>query len=157
VAVATKLVERSPMKFEFITPKSDTMQPLAPSGITSPIHPIETSTPPDDSRRRDTGPMSQRAFVLSIYRSQEYKHRTLIRQSPLHGPWPKAADDIDTFVYDALKQVVPKGSASEALCDWETGDQLSDEVATLRSKSESHSTHRQRRIARSAKVRRVVE
>ncbi len=135
--MAADLVKRSPLTVEYITDKFDTAHSLASSAITPPIQPIETPNGPDTSYKRDTQYMSQKSFVLNIFPSDGYKHKTFIRQSPLHGPWPKAGLEKETFVYNALREVMPDGPGAEAFCDWQTGGQLSDEARMERSQEES--------------------
>ena len=158
--MARELVLRSPMRFELLTDKADAARPLAGSpGITSPVEPLEAAaaaetTPP---LRRETRQLSQKAFVLHIHPHADYRHKTTIRRSPLHGPWPD--DDGDargSLVYYALGEVVPDGPARDALCDWQTGGQLSDRARLRRSQpSDYRSAHIQERLARRAHAART--
>ena len=139
--MARNLVMRSPMRFEFITDKAGALRPPAGSpDITSPVEPMETSEPPPESLRRETRQLSQKAFVLHIHARADYQHKTMIRRSPLHGPWPGDEDDAATtsLVYNALREVVPDGPGRDALCDWQTGGQLSDQARLQRSQPSSY-------------------
>lgn len=139
------------MKYEFVTSRSDSIQPWGAPGITSPVEPILASTPsPNNTSKHTTDHLSQKSFEMHIFPSPGYKHKTTIRYAPVHGPWPEEdRKERDSFVYNALRAVVPKGIAAEALCDWETGGQLSDEARVLRAQSdapaEAHVLERQRR------------
>ncbi len=88
--MAADLVRRSPLTVEFITDKFDTaQQPLAPASFTSPIQPIETSAAAAPATETRSGArVSHRSFVLGVFPADGYRHKTTIRQSPLHGPWP---------------------------------------------------------------------
>jgi len=134
--MAAKLVDRSPLTIEFVADKKDSMQPWTSPAITMPIQPIETAKKAAGGPK-DLGRVSQKSFVLSIYSSGDnYKHKTIVRRAPLHGPWPNSGDEKNTFVYNALKDVVPDGLGTEGLCDWHTGGQLSDDARIQRSEEE---------------------
>lgn len=114
-----------------------------------------------------TAPEPQRSdivktFTMHINPSQSYyEHKTNIRLSPTHGPWPKAAsaqtrrEDRD-FVFMALRDVVPKSMAGPGLCDWHTGAQLSEEPVSMRARAaDARLWHiRERQARRSARERR---
>lgn len=82
-----------------------------------------------------------KTFTMRINPSQSYyEHKTNIRLSPTHGPWPKAdsgqtrREDQD-FVFLALKDAVPDNIARAGLSDWHTGGQLSGEPASMRAQA----------------------
>lgn len=146
------MVKRAPLKYEFITKRSDTVQPWGVPGISLPIEPIETSKPPEHGFNRMTKHLSHKSFEMHIFPSPDYKHKTTIRYAPVHGPWPE--EDLaerETYVYNALQEVVPRGIAADALCDWQSGGQLTDEARVLRAQSntprEVHIVDRQKRRA----------
>lgn len=159
-SMAADLVRRSPLTVEFITDKFDTaQQPLAPASFTSPIQPIETSAAAAPATETRSGArVSHRSFVLGVFPADGYRHKTTIRQSPLHGPWPQAGGDKHTFVYNALRDVVPDGPGADALCDWQTGRQLSDEPRMERSQeTRGRLAHIRDRLARRQRAARKDE
>ncbi len=63
---------------------------------------------------------------MEIFPASEYKHRTRIGLSPLHGPWPDERNpfcDKRSFAQFALKAAIPANLASRGMVDWETGGQ----------------------------------
>lgn len=82
-----------------------------------------------------------KTFTMRINPSQSYyEHKTNIRLTPTHGPWPRVdsaqtrREDRD-FVFLALRDVVPDTIARAGLCDWQTGGQLSGEPVSMRAQA----------------------
>lgn len=135
--MAAALVQRSPLQYELLAETLEAAQPwgaprVAPA-VQSILQPASGAAPsPSRPPSPANASLAQRSFVISVFPSENYHHRTAVRSSPLHGPWPRDdeatsraaavasnADGYrDTFVYNALKQVVPESASSEALCDW---------------------------------------
>lgn len=72
-----------------------------------------------DAERRPSN--ARNTFLLHIFPTTTYKHKTMIRHSPLHGPWPD--EKPSSFATSALRVVVPKDMAGKAMWNWETGGQ----------------------------------
>lgn len=148
-AMATALVQRSPLQYELLAETLQAAQPWGQPRVASLVQPIETtSTAPSSyspssssssttsSSSSSSSSLHHRSFVVSVFPSQDYHHRTVVRNAPLHGPWPRDLDEgpsgmativsanadgyRDTFVYNALRAVVPESASSAALCDWRT-------------------------------------
>ncbi len=147
-AMASALIQRSPMQYEFLAETLQAVQPWGQPRVATLVQPVETTgtasaaaeaTGTAKSTRTALSPpgVAHRSFILSVFPSHDYHHRTVIRNSPLHGPWPEddgagedglggsdglqqqsSRDYKKTFVYNALKAVVPEGAAADALCDW---------------------------------------
>lgn len=87
-------------------------------------HILRGSLPPSNAAETPPAghhPGGHKTFILHIFPTQSYKHKTMIRYSPLHGPWPD--DKPSSFVTSALRVIVPKDMAAKGLWDWETGGQ----------------------------------
>jgi hypothetical protein len=69
----------------------------------------------------------RKAFALHIFASPEYKHKTIIRESPLHGPWATHAGVEETFQYSALRKSLDNTFDAPGLCDWQSAGQAIDE------------------------------
>ncbi|KAL1855693.1 hypothetical protein VTK73DRAFT_8524 [Phialemonium thermophilum] len=153
-----RLVQNSPLQFD-MTPEAPAADPAdiasTTSGLASEIAlrkalqlSSDPSSLPGSSLEQDVGQElpgladtatssstrgspAATTFTLHIFPTQNYKHSTTIRYSPLHGPWPTATtgggDNDDTrpqsFVTAALRLVVPKDMSARGLFDWETGGQ----------------------------------
>ncbi|CAK7265331.1 hypothetical protein SEPCBS57363_001527 [Sporothrix epigloea] len=141
--MATALVQRSPLQYELLAENLQAVQPWGQPRVANVVQSVlrkegehHTSSASSSSSKSS---LSHRSFVVSVFPSPDYHHRTMIRNSPLHGPWPRdesrpsglpgspsvmtaVATNADgyreTFVYNALKAVVPESASSEALCDW---------------------------------------
>ncbi|KAI3394667.1 hypothetical protein diail_2414 [Diaporthe ilicicola] len=146
--VATKLINRSPLAFRFVSETFESVEErtkpgIRPTSVASPIHVHEEKDSASTSISASKATESQqpgivKTFTMHINPSQSYyEHKKNIRLSPTHGPWPKAGaqqqEDHD-FVYLALKDVVPNSIAQTGLCDWHTGSQLSGEPVSLRAR-----------------------
>lgn len=135
--VASVLVSRSPLVFKYISETLDSIDAkslpgINPLGVASPIHIHEDNGKPPRPGEKAQSDMVK-TFTMHISPSQSYyEHKTNIRLSPIHGPWPKTPAQDQDFVYFALKEVVPRDIAQEGLCDWHTGGQLSGEPASIR-------------------------
>ncbi|KKY33636.1 putative pal1-like protein [Diaporthe ampelina] len=148
---ATELIKRSPLTFRFVSETLESVEEEAKPGVRA----IEVASPVKVHIERDSrganasvakAVESQRSdivktFTMRINPSQSYyEHKTNIRLSPTHGPWPKAdsaqtrREDQD-FVFLALKDAVPNTIARAGLCDWHTGGQLSGEPAWMRAQA----------------------
>lgn len=145
------LIKRSPLTFKFISETSESIDEETKPGI----HAVGVASPIKLHEERDTRGASTakaaqpqptdivKTFTMHINPSQRYyQHKTNIRLSPTHGPWPKV-DSAQTrregqdFVYLALKAVVPDSIARAGLCDWHTGGQLSGEPVSMRAQATS--------------------
>ncbi|EFX03556.1 pal1-like protein [Grosmannia clavigera kw1407] len=140
-ATASTLINRSPIQYEFLSETFETVQPWGNPRVATLVQPIETrrigegevaetaAGSADTSNRRQTEHVQHKSFVVSVFPSQDYRHQTMLRLSPLHGPWPKDFSAVlapsltgrgnvaykNTFVYNALRAVVPESAASEGL------------------------------------------
>jgi len=85
------------------------------------LQPSDAAKLPMASHQPERSGNDRNTFVLHIFPTETYKHKTNIRYSPLHGPWPD--EKPSSFVTSALRVVVPKDMAGRALWDWETGGQ----------------------------------
>ena len=137
IDTARKLIDRSPLSFYFAAEPFDGLSPTTTlfnsreSGVASPVNPIDSTTAADNPRLNKST-----RFTVHVFPSEGYKHKTVIRYSPLHGPWPKDQGKKETFVYSALKKVVPERMfAHDAFCDWHTGGQLSNDARHMRNQS----------------------
>lgn len=126
------LVSRSPLEYEYITDKSNSgllggaLREQHSTDITTPVEPIEISALADEKAKRSGNASPYKTFALHIFPTTTYKHRTVIRYSPLHGPWTRDRNAQNTFTYAALKDSIPDALDAEGLRDWESGGQLSD-------------------------------
>ena len=93
----------------------------APSYSPAPTPNWPTTQPP--TGQSDAG----KIFTVEIFPAPDYKHRTRIGLSPLHGPWPDERNpfcDKRSFAQFALKAAIPANLASRGMVDWETGGQV---------------------------------
>ncbi|KAI7786862.1 pal1-like protein [Diaporthe eres] len=148
---ATKLIKRSPLTFRFVSETAESIDEETKPGI----HAIGVASPIKVHEEKDSRGATTRAakeaepqptdivktFTMRINPSQSYyEHKTNIRLSPTHGPWPKTdsaqarREDRD-FVFLALRDVVPSTIARAGLCDWQTGGQLSGEPVSMRAQA----------------------
>ncbi|KAL1903130.1 hypothetical protein Sste5346_000414 [Sporothrix stenoceras] len=158
--MANALVQRSPLQYELLAETLEAAKPWGQPRVASLVQPIETPSTAADrsgaasgaagssfsssspewsssstsSSSSSSGGAQHRSFVVSVFPSNDYHHRTVVRNNPLHGPWPYDRDEgpsgmativssntdnyRDTFVYNALRAVVPESASSAALCDW---------------------------------------
>lgn len=136
--IVEDLVAKSPFEFKYITESLDAAQArtgvpgINPAGVASHVSTVESTT----STRKMPNQDFIKTFVVHVFPSLDFKHKTTIRYSPLHGPWPKTDKQDQDLVFAALKEVVPEGVAQTGLCDWQTGEQLSDEARMLRARVE---------------------
>ncbi|ROW13284.1 hypothetical protein VPNG_05529 [Cytospora leucostoma] len=148
--VASELLSRSPLTFKFVSETLDTIEAkslpgISPVGVASPIQIHEEATkmartsPNPGAEEQQQAQQSDmvKTFTLYINPSQSYyEHKTNVRLSPIHGPWPKTLEQDQDFIYFALKEVVPDDMTRAGLCDWHTGGQLSGEPAAIRAQQE---------------------
>lgn len=148
---ATELIKRSPLTFKFVSETAESIDEETKPGI----HAIGVASPIKVHEEKDSQGANTRVakeaeprptdivktFTMRINPSQSYyEHKTNIRLTPTHGPWPKAdsaqtrREDRD-FVFLALRDVVPGSIASAGLCDWQTGGQLSGEPVSMRAQA----------------------
>lgn len=143
VDTATELVKNSPLRFKFISEPLESIRAKSAPGTqyTSVAALIEIHEEEDvhgrDHERPSKPELAQseliRTFKVHINPSNDYyDHRTTIRRNPLFGPWPQTLDEDQDSIYFALKNVVPDNIARKALCDWNTGGQLSEDAQILR-------------------------
>lgn len=100
--IAERIVARSPLSFRYNSNDNSTSSP-------------------------DTNPESTKTFLVHVFPTEKYAHKTKIRDSPIHGRW-----DIDpynvwqphTLSTNSLPQVVPPGMGHRGLSDWESCGQL---------------------------------
>ncbi|KAK3988669.1 hypothetical protein QBC44DRAFT_329091 [Cladorrhinum sp. PSN332] len=82
----------------------------------------------DDTNRNPTLTAPQKKeFLIHVYATENYFHKTQIRDSPLHGRWDIDPFDIwhpHTLSTNSLPQVVPPGMGHRGLTDWESCGQL---------------------------------
>ncbi|CAK7564685.1 MAG: hypothetical protein SEPTF4163_002584 [Sporothrix epigloea] len=140
--MATALVQRSPLQYELLAETLQTVQPWGQPRVANVVQSVlrkEGEHHASASSSSSSSGLSHRSFVVSVFPSPDYHHRNMIRNSSLHGPWPRdesrpsglpgspsvmtaVATNADgyreTFVYNALKAVLPVNASSEALCDW---------------------------------------
>lgn len=146
-----QLIKHSPLTFKFVSETAESIDEetkpgVLAVGVASPIEVYQ-----ERGSRGASKPVAKAAepqpndivktFTIRINPSQSYyEHKTNIRLSPTHGPWPKvdsaqtSREDQD-FVYLALKDVVPDSIARTGLCDWNTGGQLSGEPVSMRAQA----------------------
>ncbi|CAK7203512.1 hypothetical protein SEUCBS139899_006246 [Sporothrix eucalyptigena] len=144
-AMATALIKRSPLQYELLAETLQAAQPWGQPRVAPIVQSVVTSsgsaseseswTSSSSTSPSSTSTLAHRSFVVSVFPSQDYYHRTMIRKSPLRGPWSRDEDRSsgpsltapvtsntdgyrETFVHNALKAVVPENASSEALCDW---------------------------------------
>ncbi|CAK7232287.1 hypothetical protein SBRCBS47491_008218 [Sporothrix bragantina] len=138
-AMATALVQRSPLQYELLAETLQAAQPWGQPRVAPVVQSVVREGDGKVSSSSSSPGMVHRSFVVSVFPSPEYHHRTMVRNSPLHGPWPRdegrssgppgsssamtaVAANADgyreTFVHNALKAVVPESASKEALCDW---------------------------------------
>lgn len=146
-AAAAALVEKSPIQYEFMADRLQTAHPWDDPSVATRVQPVETTGTTDTTERSEkteTAQVTHKSFVVSVFPSHDYHHRTMIRNSPLHGPWPRdypttagssGAAYKNTFVYNALKAVVPESAVSEGLCDWRTEWDSSGGATAIRTSS----------------------
>lgn len=146
-----QLIKRSPITFKFVSETAESVDEETKPGI----HAVGVASPIKIHEERDMRGTSTRVaktaepqptdivktFTMHINPSQKYyEHKTNIRLSPTHGPWPEVdsaqtrREDQD-FVFLALKDVVPDSIARAGLCDWHTGGQLSGEPVSMRAQA----------------------
>lgn len=161
--VASELVSRSPLTFKYISETLDSIEAkslpgISPVGVAPPIQTHEDSARFPSPARNAQSDMVK-TFTMHINPSQSYyEHKTNIRLSPIHGPWPKTPEQDQDFVYFALREVVPNDIAQEGLCDWHTGGQLSGEPAAIRAQhANSKLYHIRERQLRRRKSRELEE
>lgn len=145
------MIKHSPLTFKFISKTAESIEEetkpgIHAVGVAAPIKVHQERNSRGASTRRGKAAEPQpndivKTFTLRINPSQSYyEHKTNIRLSPTHGPWPKVdsaqtrREDQD-FVYLALKDVVPDNIARAGLCDWHTGGQLSGEPVAMRAQA----------------------
>lgn len=139
---ARKLIYSSPMDVQFVDEPFDGLsqgtslfsssQPGVAPQINPIVNPNITSSIDNKYGNKATH------FTVHVFPNEGYRHKTVIRYSPLYGPWPKEDAAKETFVYAALDKVVPKNiMAREAFCDWRTGGQLSDDARNMRNQSQN--------------------
>ncbi|KUI74111.1 hypothetical protein VM1G_09908 [Cytospora mali] len=165
--VASELINRSPLTFKFVSETLDSIEAkslpgISPVGVAAPIqiHENKARLPPSPDRAAQASPNDMvKTFTMHINPSQSYyEHKTNIRLSPIHGPWPKTPEQDQDFVYFALKEVVPNDIAREGLCDWHSGGQLSGEPAAIRAQHEhSRLWHIRERQMRRRKTKELEE
>lgn len=143
---ASELIKNSPLRFKFVF-ISETLESIrqrsAPGtqyiSVAAPIeiheHHVEEGTGQDlgqPSNPKST-PELIKTFKVHIHPSSNYyNHRKTIRRNPLFGRWPPTLDEDQDSVYFALRNVVPDNIARKGLCDWNTGEQLSEDAKVLR-------------------------
>ncbi|CAK7263211.1 hypothetical protein SEPCBS119000_000379 [Sporothrix epigloea] len=186
--MATVLVRRSPLQYELLAETLQTMQPWGQPRVANVVQSVlkaeggHSSASVSAPSPSPSSGVSHRSFVISVFPSPEYHHRTTIRNSPLHGPWPRddgrllgppgpssattaVATNADgyreTFVYNALKAVVPESASSEALCDWRPRTEWNSGGASLAAAGSSSERHTatariQERLARRAHANKSV-
>ncbi|ROV87047.1 hypothetical protein VMCG_10860 [Cytospora schulzeri] len=167
--MASDLVSRSPLTFKFISETLDSIEAkslpgISPAGVASPIHVHEESNNgrpprPGVNNKAQSPDDMVKTFTMHINPSQSYyEHKTNIRLSPIHGPWPRTPEQDQDSVYFALREVVPSDMAREGLCDWHTGGQLSGEPASIRAQhANSKLWHIRERQMRKRKNQEVEE
>ena len=143
--MATELVRRSPLQYELLAETLQAAQPWGQPRVAPAVQSVlregngEAPHVRNSTTPSATPGLAHRSFVVSVFPSPEYHHRTMARNSPLYGPWPRdegrpsgppgssammtavAANSDgyrETFVHNALKAVVPESASKEALCDW---------------------------------------
>lgn len=145
------MIKHSPLTFKFISETAESIEEETKPGI----HAVGVAAPIKVHHEKNSGGASNprakaaetqpndivKTFTLRINPSQSYyEHKTNIRLSPTHGPWPEfdsaqiRREDQD-FVYLALKDVVPDNIARTGLCDWHTSGQLSGEPVAMRAQA----------------------
>ncbi|KAK4168896.1 hypothetical protein QBC43DRAFT_200202 [Cladorrhinum sp. PSN259] len=80
-----------------------------------------------DTQGPNTTKAQKREFLIHVFPTEKYAHKTEIRDSPLHGRWDIDPFDIwhpHTLSTGALPQVVPPGMGHRGLADWESCGQL---------------------------------
>lgn len=145
------MIKRSPLTFKFVSETAESVDEETKPGI----YAVGVAAPINVHEERDSRGTNTRVakaaeprpsdivktFTMRINPSQSYyEHKTNIRLSPTHGPWPKVdsaqtrREDQD-FVFLALKDVVPNNIAHAGLCDWHTGGQVSGEPVSMRAQA----------------------
>ncbi|KAK0719664.1 hypothetical protein B0H67DRAFT_642996 [Lasiosphaeris hirsuta] len=112
--IAQHIIQRSPLQFDHVPIHSNTSSPPRPkapeNGIAAESN--NTSTTP--------GAGAIKTFTITVFPAPNYKHKELITQSPLYGPWPKDDHPLlgDLFKTASLRLVVPRDSAYTGLSVW---------------------------------------
>ncbi|KAL2128119.1 hypothetical protein VTI74DRAFT_9629 [Chaetomium olivicolor] len=124
-SVANKLLLNSPLKFDFIAPRSHRDPAVAARSTLEP-----------------------KTFHVRVLEKPEYAHRTRIRQSLIYGPWPQPPDTVFTehsLPRAILRRIVPRDMAWKGLIDWESAGQL-DEVEGVTTQLGSHADYIEARM-----------
>ncbi|KAH6655441.1 hypothetical protein BKA67DRAFT_534366 [Truncatella angustata] len=73
--------------------------------------------------------LNSKIFTIHVFPGNAaYSHKQAISQNPLYGPWP-ARSGYETFVSAALRRTVPGSHMAAGLRDWDTGNQLSEDLS----------------------------
>jgi hypothetical protein len=93
----------------------------------------------------------RKAFALHIFPSPDYKHKTNIRNSPLHGPWITEKSVEESFLYTAMTKSVKKGYDAPGLRDWQSAGQSGDDWEPVGEGKAAFSERRKERSEAAAK------
>ncbi|KAK3370201.1 hypothetical protein B0H63DRAFT_310512 [Podospora didyma] len=145
-AVAYSIIHRSPLQFDYVSdlPTNDASN-LRPLGV-------EAASGEDD--KIDAAAALKKTFVVEVFPAPDYDHKTYIRQSPLHGPWPDERGPLnqDSLTTALLRHSIPKDMASKGLRDWETGGQVEElEVRKLTTPTSTADFVRQRQARKASR------
>ncbi|KAK3684896.1 hypothetical protein B0T22DRAFT_464421 [Podospora appendiculata] len=118
-ATADTIIARSPLEFEYVNESAHAAGSHDDKSLA------------DAGAEAGTAGEPKRTFVVEVFPAGNYGHKSTVKRSPLHGPWPGDNGPLggESFATAALRAVVPADMAARGLRDWETGGLVEDQEA----------------------------